>query len=311
MDGPVLERLRAWWNSESYPSAGDLYLFPLFALFFPAVRYLLDTYIFERAGRTYVLRLAHGPGLMAGVSDADRAALAKTHTKFKESCWKALYFFTAETFALSITYNEPWFTNSRMFWVGPGDQVWPDIMVKMKLKLFYGFTGGFYLYSIFALVFWETRRKDFSLSMGHHVTTTFLIIVSYLTRFSRICSLVVALHDASDVFLELAKLSNYSGFELGATLNFVLFALSWLVLRILYFPLHVIRSTSIEAQSALHMHADKWYGPLVYYFFNVLLIMLYVLHLYWFLLILRVIHKQLFGAALKDERSDDEEEEDD
>lgn len=305
MDILSRQQWQAWWNAESYPSINDLYLFPVFALCFPAVRYVLDTYIFERAGRRYVFRRA-GPALMAGVSDADRAALEKTHNKFKESCWKSCYYFTAETFALSITYDEPWFTNSRMFWVGPGDQVWPDIMVKTKLKLFYSFTGGFYMYSIFALVFWETRRKDFSLSMGHHIATTFLIVTSYLARFSRICSLVVALHDASDVFLELAKLSNYSQFELGATLNFALFALTWLVLRILYFPLHVIRSTSIEVLSALRIYAGMWWVPFVYYFFNSLLIMLYVLHLYWFVLILRVIHKQIFAGALKDARSDDE-----
>lgn len=54
----------------------------------------------------------------------------KKINKFKESAWKCVYFLSAEIFALSITYNEPWFTNTRYFWVGPGEQIWPDQKIK-------------------------------------------------------------------------------------------------------------------------------------------------------------------------------------
>lgn len=54
----------------------------------------------------------------------------KKVNKFKESAWKCLYFFSAEAMALSITYNEPWFSNTKHFWVGPGDQVWPEQKTK-------------------------------------------------------------------------------------------------------------------------------------------------------------------------------------
>lgn len=47
--------------------------------------------------------------------------------------------------------------------------------------LFYMCQCGFYIYSIGALVAWETRRKDFSVMMSHHVITSTLIGVSYLT----------------------------------------------------------------------------------------------------------------------------------
>ncbi|XLR03743.1 hypothetical protein HN51_058570, partial [Arachis hypogaea] len=42
--------------------------------------------------------------------------------KFKESAWKCVYFLSAEVLALSVAYDEPWFTNTRNFWVGPGSQ---------------------------------------------------------------------------------------------------------------------------------------------------------------------------------------------
>lgn len=54
----------------------------------------------------------------------------KKLNKFKESAWKCVYFLTAELLALSVTYNEPWFTSTKYFWEGPGDQTWPDQKIK-------------------------------------------------------------------------------------------------------------------------------------------------------------------------------------
>lgn len=61
----------------------------------------------------------------------------------------------------------------------------------MKLKFLYMFAAGFYTYSIFALVFWETRRSDFGVSMGHHITTLVLIVLSYIVRYIYVYTLVL------------------------------------------------------------------------------------------------------------------------
>ena len=45
------------------------------------------------------------------------------------------------------------------------------------------YAAGFYSYSIFALIFWETRRSDFGVSMSHHVATVILIVLSYIFRY--------------------------------------------------------------------------------------------------------------------------------
>jgi len=62
-------------------------------------------------------------------------------------------------------------------------------------------------------------------------------------RFVRIGSVVLALHDATDVFLEIGKMSIYSGAESIASFAFILFVLSWTILRIIYYPFWVLRST--------------------------------------------------------------------
>ena len=62
-------------------------------------------------------------------------------------------------------------------------------------------------------------------------------------RFARVGSIVLALHDASDIFLELGKMTKYCGSNLIPSLAFIMFAVSWVVLRLFYFPMWIIYST--------------------------------------------------------------------
>ncbi|KAK1269937.1 hypothetical protein QJS04_geneDACA006749 [Acorus gramineus] len=295
------------WERESYPAYEDFIALPFLVLFFPTVRFFLDRFFFEWLARRCILGTGHKH------VDVETADKRKKLKKFKESAWKCIYFLSGELLALSVTYDEPWFTDTRYFWVGPGEQVWPDQKIKVKLKGLYMYAAGFYTYSIFALMFWETRRKDFGVSMSHHVGTVFLITMSYIFRFARVGSVVLALHDASDVFLELGKMSKYCGREWLASGSFILFVLSWIVLRLYIFPLRILVSTSYEVLLKLDKEKHKIEGPIYYYFFNTLLIAMFFLHIYWWILIYRMLVKQIQsrGQLGDDVRSDSEDEHED
>lgn len=292
------------WQHESSPGYKDFAALPLFALFFLTVRFFLDRFVFEKLGSWLIF----GKGNRE-IEVSDRK---KKLGKFKESAWKSIYYLSAEILALSVTYDEPWFTNTIYFWIGPGDQVWPDQSIKLKLKGLYMYTAGFYTYSIFALVFWETRRSDFGVSMGHHVATVILIVLSYVLRFSRVGSIVLALHDASDIFLEIGKMSKYTGAEGVASVSFVIFSLSWIILRLVYYPFWILWSTSYESIRNIDREKHRSNGPIYYYTFNTLLFCLLVLHIYWWVLIYRMLAKQVRdrGQLSDDLRSDSEDEED-
>lgn len=238
---------------------------------------------------------------------------SKKIRKFKESAWKCIYYLSAEILALSVTYDEPWFTDTKNFWVGPGSQVWPDQKIKLKLKTVYMYAAGFYSYSIFALIFWETRRSDFGVSMSHHVATVILIVLSYIFRFARVGSIVLAIHDASDVLLEIGKMSKYSGAETMASIAFILFVFSWVILRLIYYPFWILWSTSYEVLLNLDKEKHRVDGPIYYYVFNSLLYCLLVLHIYWWVLIYRMLVKQIQarGKLSEDVRSDSEDEHED
>ncbi|KAM3257404.1 hypothetical protein ACQJBY_049608 [Aegilops geniculata] len=224
------------WDAEAYPAYSDFAVLPLLVAFFPTLRFLLDQFAFEVLARRLIFGKGHDK-----LAETDETR--KKINKFKESAWKFVYFLSAEFFSLSVTYNEPWFTNTRYFWVGPGEQLWPDQKMKLKLKAVYMYAAGFYIYSVFALLFWETRRKDFGISISHHVATVVLIVVSYICRISRAGSVILAIHDATDIFLEIGKMAKYSSCEWLAVVAFLLFVASWILLRLIVFPFWVLRST--------------------------------------------------------------------
>lgn len=70
-------------------------------------------------------------------------------------------------------------------------------------------------------------------------------------RFFRIGSVVLALHDASDVFMEAAKIFKYSENELGASVLFGFFAISWLLTRLIFFPFWVIHASRFVPKKTL------------------------------------------------------------
>jgi hypothetical protein len=75
-------------------------------------------------------RLITGYTASLKIPSAEIEANRKKLVKFKESSWKGVYFLTAEILALLVTYDEPWFSETKYFWIGPGDRRWPDQLTK-------------------------------------------------------------------------------------------------------------------------------------------------------------------------------------
>ncbi|KAG6556358.1 hypothetical protein Mapa_002301 [Marchantia paleacea] len=288
--------MEAMWEAESYPEWQDYSLVCFAALACPLARFFLDSCVYQRLAEWAIF-----PDGENNLKKIVRDARRKKIPKFMESAWKLTYYTATVVLALLVTYKEPWFGNTDAFWHG-----WPNQTLKFQLKVLYTLQCGFYVFSVAALLFWETRRKDFTVMMSHHIITICLIGYSYITGSFRVGSVVLALHDVSDVFLESAKLCKYSGSELGASVLFGLFALSWGLLRLVYFPFWIIRSTSFEVIEYLDKTNPVF--TLQYYAFNTLLLTLLVIHIYWWWLICRMISKQLQlqGRIPDDVRSDDD-----
>ena len=62
----------------------------------------------------------------------------------------------------------------------------------------------------------------------------------------KVGTMVFLCHDINDVFMELAKMAKYTDAKTAPNVIFGLFTLSWILTRLIYFPLYVIRSVWSE-----------------------------------------------------------------
>lgn len=213
--------------------------------------------------------------------------------KFCESLWKFMVYSLFVYLAFTTSVHEPWFGDTSYFWRG-----YPAHAVTPGLARLYSLEMGFYISSIGVLAFWEIRRKDFWVMMTHHIVTLLLIAFSYDLNFLRVGCIILLLHDACDVLMEVAKMLKYVNQDSLGSAVFGVFMLTWILFRLIYFPFWVIWSTSRESTVILGQRVPY------YHFFNGMLITLVVLHVYWFGLIVRIAYRALATGAAKDIRED-------
>ncbi|XP_047443804.1 ceramide synthase 2-like [Mugil cephalus] len=219
--------------------------------------------------------------------------------KFCEASWRFVFYLVAFIAGLGSLINTPWFWDQRECWRG-----YPKQPVADAHYWYYILELGFYL-SLLLCVSVDVKRKDFKEQVIHHIATIFLISFSYCTNFVRIGTLVMLVHDSSDFLLESAKMLHYAVWTRTCDSLFVVFAVVFLITRLVVFPCRVVYSTLVESLEFF----QPFFG---YYFFNALLLVLQALHIFWAYLILRMVYKFAFmGKVEKDERSDEESEVDD
>lgn len=215
--------------------------------------------------------------------------------KFAEASWRFLFYFFAFLCGLIILLNRGWFWDQRECW-----RDYPLQPIETALFWYYQLELGFYL-SLLLCVSVDVKRKDFREQVLHHLATILLLVFSYCSNYLRVGSLVLLLHDASDVILELAKSLNYgTGWRTTCDCLFIIFAVIFILTRLVIFPFWIIHTTLLLSMEVFSPFSG-------YYFFNTLLLVLQGLHVFWAALILRMAHKLLLQGKLdKDARSDEE-----
>jgi len=212
--------------------------------------------------------------------------------KFSESAWKSLFYIVSFSWGIFLVWQHNWFPQTLNMW-----KEYPN-PIDSDLRLFYLFELGFYFHSLYAHLVMEVARSDWWALFGHHIVTVLLIYFSYICRFHAVGLLVLVCHDINDIFLEQGKVLSYVGSELGKNVAFVLFFVSWMLTRLGIFPYYIIRSTLFETKQVL--------GEVQFYhFFNGSLIFLFLLHVYWFRMMVKLLVRLLFhGNELTDTREE-------
>jgi ceramide synthetase len=240
--------------------------------------------------------------------------------KHGESFWFFVYYSFVFTAGIAYLWDKEWLWDTRKYWLS-------DVMATPEfpvgLQLIYITQTAFYIGASIVILFLSDARanhKDKLIMLTHHFVTVMLLAVSFASGQHRIGSVVLILHDVSDIFLEGSKLCRYSGFESVTNVGFAIFALVFFVSRLIVFPIRILY--------AIHKHFPPgvaysiaqcdftngncnapYFTVTIPTFWLLLLGTLQCLHIYWFALIFRMVVRAISERHVeKDIRSDDEEE---
>uniref|UniRef100_A0A8D0GVH9 Ceramide synthase 6 n=1 Tax=Sphenodon punctatus TaxID=8508 RepID=A0A8D0GVH9_SPHPU len=141
-----------------------------------------------------------------------------------------------------------------------------------------------FYWSLMFSQFIDIKRKDFGIMFTHHIVTVTLLTFSYVTNFTRVGTLTLCLHDVADIVLEAAKMANYCKCQKLSDLLFLMFAMVFIITSLGIYPLWILNTTLFEQYEGLGNFPAMW-------IFNILIVILQVLHCLWSYLIIKAAYK--------------------
>jgi len=239
------------------------------------------------------------------IKRAHYKTVQKKIVKYVEAFWRAGFYGTFTYLGyvtLFVPGTVPWIEDHIHNW-----KEWPNHPLTSSILLYYNIELGCYFHQLL----WTDRNHSDALEMTiHHFVTITLIVISFLSNFYRVGTTILFIHDISDVFLEAAKVLNYTSkppshrwIKPSVDVVFGIFAFAFFVTRLVIYPAFVLRS--------VYTHAYEMFGFTFFgaYAYTVLLFSLQGLHIFWFYLISLMIYRLVLVGIEKDVRSDDEDEE--
>ncbi len=214
--------------------------------------------------------------------------------KLVDSAWRFTNFTFTSIIGLVLLYQEhEWMLNPELYFVGaPNFQPMSPL-----LKFFYQVCYASYIVGTWS-VFMEPKQKDFIAMVVHHFTTLFLIHSSFMAGMYRIGAVILLLHEVSDPFMEIAKCFFYLNYKKLADLFFAMFAVVFMITRNFIFPYYVIGSIPKychhEDGTAIP-NGKSWMRDSAF----IGLCLLEVLHIYWAILILKMIKLALTNSGVQ------------
>jgi hypothetical protein len=272
-------------SEEAFSELAKLWPCLFFALFFFCARAICKKFVFVQTAKAL------------GVKGHSKIG------KFGYQFWLLIAYSSSTIYGI-------WACKDQDFWGWPIDSkasiaLWypterlPAFAPTATLWFYYWWGTGFYLSELFA-IFVEPKRSDFVEYFAHHVTTLLLLTFSTAFSFMRIGVMILLLHDITDIFLCAAKLLHYAHKEFLTNVFFVIFVVSFAYLRLYCFPF-LWYSSMFQGPNVRSV--SYGYYPCVY-----LMLVLQVLHVYWFALVVKMVVRILTGIR-GDVRSDDDDEE--
>jgi len=251
---------------------------PLFALFL-LIGYVGKHYLFPRIA------------IALGASPKKKTMLRK----FSYQLWLLIFYVLNTIFGYFVLRDKPFFgfpmSTENMFGLFQDFPAGPDPM----MTAYFSVGLAFYFSELVSLCI-EARRSDFMEYVTHHIATIILIGMGYSGRDHYMGGYILFIHDASDIFLCMAKVFHYVNYQKIVNCCFALFVSLFIFLRLVCLPTNFISCfyiAPVVRKATINFYALA----------TLLYLVLQLLHVYWFLLIVRMIGRLIAGKT-GDSRSD-------
>ena len=219
--------------------------------------------------------------------------------KATEACWRCFVYLVLFVYGVYVLFRTEWIWDTQQFMIG----YIRTHNLTTEIRWYYYIELALYL-QMCVTQMTDTKRKDFWQQYIHHVVTILLVSGSYTSGHFRFGAVIMFIHDASDFWLEGAKVCNYAKIERLSEIFFVLFALTFYATRWVYFPFWILQTFMKENARICGSQTSLYSFP---YLMLYLCFVLCFLHIYWGVLVGRMVYKfTLAGKIEKDVRSDDE-----
>lgn len=189
-----------------------------------------------------------------------------------------------------------------------------------QIHLFYIIQLGIWFAVALSHKFIESKRKDYFVMYGHHVVTISLITLSYINNWYIVGLLVLYAHDFSDIFVDMLKLCVYIGWEESSYMFatefwFVTNLIAWIYWRLYRYPLIIRGTFAFDNPYIQGVSTPEIYEPQgnTYIVCQILCCILFLMHIYWFFLFIRIAHRMIYASNAEGEKEyeDDTDDEDD
>lgn len=166
------------------------------------------------------------------------------------------------------------------------------------VKFYYMLSLGYALQSLVYLIA-RKHRRDFLEMALHHILEIALISYSYLYGYSRIGTLVLIVHDVGDILINITRAINDARYTKTTVCLFASLLVSWIYFRLWLFPCYIIHSTMMEAYDFVKTSSKDLKNE-GFWFFNFMLCALLVLHVFWFIMFLKMGYNAVVSHQVDD-----------
>ncbi|CAE8618456.1 unnamed protein product [Polarella glacialis] len=241
------------------------------------------------------------PHIGRALSTSDALKKPRNLRKFSDQSWQLMVHAGMTWYEIGIFRENgwEWWTDTRTLWRPLQHESESSLA---DLRRLYLAQLGVWFITAFSHKFVEAKHNDYFVMYGHHVATIGLVSLSLFNGWDRLGLVIMFLHDSSDIVVDILKMTNYLGLdsESGLFLAEACFAINlvtWPILRMWYFPMKAMRSSlplswgwgdyPYELESLMSF-ANACRG---------LLVVLLVMHCWWYFLFLRILARLIKGNA--------------